>query len=220
MSFSITGNNGSSNVYEVTLDNLPDRCPHCHRSIRPILGYGFFIEKDWQVFMNCPNKECRQSFIGYYKATSTSMGYYVHKTSVGILQTRQFPTSITDTSKSFVKIYNEAYSAEQQGLLEICGIGYRKSLEFLIKDYSIFKHADKQEEIERRPLMQCINQYVTDERLKKVAQRATWLGNDETHYVRKWEGKKLEDLKKLIDLTLYWIESEILTESFEVDMPD
>ena len=219
MSITVKGNNGLSETYEVTLNELPSRCPFCHRSIRPIPGYGFIIDRDWQILMNCPDKACRQSFIGYYKSTGSHMGYYSGRTSVGSLQTRQFPATIIDISASFVKIYNESFSAEQQGLLEVCGVGYRKALEFLIKDYSILKHPDKQAEIEKKLLGPCINDYVKDEKVKFVAKRAVWLGNDETHYVRKWEGKNLEDLKKLIDLTLHWIEAEVLTESFGIEMP-
>jgi hypothetical protein len=49
--------------------------------------------------------------------------------------------------------------------------------------------------------------------------RAVWIGNDVTHYIRKWEGKNLEDLKKLIELTVHWIEMEALSKSFEDEMP-
>ncbi len=49
---------------------------------------------------------------------------------------------------------------------------------------------------------------------------ATWLGNDETHYVRKWENKELSDLKKLVELTVYWVASDILTRELEASMPD
>ena len=69
-------------------------------------------------------------------------------------------------------------------------------------------------------LANCIKEFVTDERIKSVAKRAVWLGNDETHYVRKWETKNLVDLKKLISLTVHWIEMEKLTESFEEEMPE
>jgi hypothetical protein len=41
------------------------------------------------------------------------------------------------------------------------------------------------------------------------------LGNDELHYVRKWENKDINDLKKLIDATLHYISLEKLKESFE-----
>jgi hypothetical protein len=62
--------------------------------------------------------------------------------------------------------------------------------------------------------------YIKSEQIKGIAKRAAWLGNDETHYVRKWEDKDLNDLKKLITLTLHWIEIETLTEEVIADMPE
>jgi hypothetical protein len=53
-----------------------------------------------------------------------------------------------------------------------------------------------------------------------VAKRAVWIGNDETHYIKKWNNKDLTDLKILIDLTLHWIEMESLTETYYVEMPE
>ena len=44
---------------------------------------------------------------------------------------------ISELSPNFCEIYNQAYIAEQTNLMQICGTGYRKSLEFLIKDYLI-----------------------------------------------------------------------------------
>ena len=99
-------------------------------------------------------------------------------------------------------------------------MGYRKALEFLIKDYAILKHADKKEIIEKSQLSKVIADYVNDVNIKSVSKRAVWLGNDETHYVRKWEGKNLTDMKRLIDLTVHWIEMEKLTATFEENMPD
>ena len=51
-----------------------------------------------------------------------------------------------------------------------------------------------------------------------MAKGATWLGNDETHYVKKWENKDITDLKNLIDLTLAWIGLELKTEEYTNDM--
>jgi hypothetical protein len=66
----------------------------------------------------------------------------------------------------------------------------------------------------------CIAIYVKNERIAQTSARAAWLGNDETHYVRKWEGKDLEDLKRLIGLTVRWIEMEQMTDAAVKDMPD
>ena len=52
---------------------------------------------------------------------------------------------------------------------------------------------------------------MTDRNIKEVTKRATWLGNDEAHYERRWLDKDLSDLKRLIDLVLYWIQAEQLT---------
>jgi hypothetical protein len=96
----------------------------------------------------------------------------------------------------------------------------RKALEFLIKDYVIKNHPTKAEEVKKMLLGNCIKDYVSDDRVKQVATRAVWLGNDETHYLRKWKDKDLSDLKNLISLTLHWIEMDELTKEAIKEMPD
>lgn len=64
-----------------------------------------------------------------------------------------------------------------------------------------------------------IRDHVSDTKVKQVAARAVWLGNDETHYSRKWEDKDLKDLKMLIKLTLHWIEMDELTQEALKSMP-
>jgi len=55
---------------------------------------------------------------------------------------------------------------------------------------------------------------------QSVAKRATWLGNDETHYLRKWESKDINDLKTLLQLTINSIENQLLAKAYESDMGD
>lgn len=200
------------------LDGLPDECPFCHRAITPIPLFGFQNKTRLYVFMNCPNEKCKMAFVGLYDSVGTF--YRFSHISFGNLKTKSFAGTISNISQSFVLIYNQSYSAEQQKLFEICGVGYRKALEFLIKDYLIKENPDKKEDIEKTSLGKCIENYITDEKIKSVSKRAAWLGNDETHYIRKWEGKNLEDLKKLIELSVHWIEMEALTKSFEEEMPE
>ena len=101
---------------------------------------------------------------------------------------------------------------------QVAGMGYRKSLEFLVKDFLITQRPTDEENIKKTMLGACINNYVDDPRIKSVASRATWLGNDETHYVRKWIDKDIEDLKILIKLSVNWIENVLLTEKYTKDM--
>src|SRR5690554_5943536 len=118
----------------------------------------------------------------------------------------------------FSQIYNAAYFAEQNNLLEICGVGYRKSLEFLIKDYLITLFPDKEELIKKNTISNCINEFVEDVRLKSAASWAIWLENDQTHYEKKWSDKDLKDLITLIKVTMNWIELEIMTKRFNDSM--
>ena len=118
----------------------------------------------------------------------------------------------------FTRIYNQALAVEGIGYDQLCGVGYRKALEFLIKDYCISKNPDRSDEIKKKFLGTCIDSFVTDPNTKSCAKRATWLGNDETHYNREWTALGVQDLKTLIQLTLYWISSEILTKQYEHGM--
>jgi hypothetical protein len=54
--------------------------------------------------------------------------------------------------------------------------------------------------------------------VKECAKRAAWLGNDETHYTRKWETKDVSDLKLLVKLTVNWIDNVLLTEKYIAEM--
>ena len=212
-----------SDKYELNIDGLPNKCPFCFHSITPNPIYAIFLEKfhtqELRVLMQCPNIDCMEGFLGaYYK--DYKQNYYIFQGSVskGNTETKSFKEVIKNISPAFANIYNEAYAAEQNKLLEICGVGYRKSLEFLIKDYCILKNPEKQDSIRKQMLMPVIENFVNNQNIQSVATRATWLGNDQTHYTRRWNDKDLNDLKILIDLTVHWIEMEVLTQDFESSM--
>jgi hypothetical protein len=88
----------------------------------------------------------------------------------------------------------------------------------LAKDFAIHLSKDKEEEIKKATLGQTIKNYIKDENVKSMAELATWLGNDEAHYIRKWEDKDIEDLKRLIRLTVNAIENALLMEEYKKDM--
>lgn len=129
-----------------------------------------------------------------------------------------FDERILAISPMFSKIYNQAKQAESLEMDQIAGMGYRKSIEFLIKDYLIVKNPTLVEEIKEKFLGPCINDYIENDKIKEIARRAVWLGNDETHYSRKWEDRDINDLKRLIDITLHWIEMEQRTEEYLREM--
>jgi hypothetical protein len=118
----------------------------------------------------------------------------------------------------FVKIYSQALEAEQKRLDEVCGPALRRALEFLVKDYLIENRVADEETIKATALGNCIRNYVSDSNVKTCADRATWLGNDATHYERKYSTHDITHLKELITLTVYWLNSEIMTKKYRDDL--
>ncbi|RKF04043.1 uncharacterized protein DUF4145 [Tenacibaculum lutimaris] len=201
---------------DIGYDKDPNKCPYCHTKITPRKYNGYLNRSALEIIYVCSNDECQRTFIGIFEKTNNS--YYFKKTTMGTHKPRVFSENIQELSSNFVEIYNQALTSENYNLAHISGIGYRKSLEFLIKDYLIKKHPDKTENIKSKFLGKCIKDDVDNQNLKDIAERAAWLGNDETHYVRKWESKDINDLKKLIDVSIHWIEMELLTEQYKSEM--
>jgi hypothetical protein len=220
--------------YQIGLARMPDECPRCHQGIDPRCRFGTLLTRlpakhIWaQLGFQCPRENCRRLFLalyGYvypYEQTSTLEGTHVFElleVSPRSPIERTFPKRIADLSPRFPKIYNQAAAAEDHELGEIAGPGYRKALEFLIKDYLVSLFPSDAAAIKATFLGRLIQDRVTDANIKSVAERATWLGNDETHYERRWEKNDINDLKKLIGLTVYWVDSELLTKEMVASMP-
>jgi len=186
----------------------PVECPFCHNGIetQPLTFFQAGGQKA-EIFLKC--KLCKSSFIGYSEHDAKDGCYHIVSLSKGNHKTTKFNKEINEVSQQFVKIYGESEFAEQENLNEICGVGYRKALEFLIKDYLIKKFSGKEEEIKKKSLGDCIKELIDNPRIKEIAKRATWLGNDETHYFKKWEDRDLSDLKKLINMVVHFISMEL-----------
>jgi hypothetical protein len=212
---------------EITLhiNSYPDSCPICHRGIdsRFLGGYLFDDSYSIEILCQCPISDCRHLFIGYYynqEFPSDLRREFIFTRAEPIhFKPRDFEKIINSVSKDFVRIYNQAEEAEKLGLSDIAGPGLRKSLEFLIKDYVILKNPELVEKMKITLLGEVTANNINDSRIKTTAKRAAWLGNDETHYYRLWKDKDINDLKKLIELTVRWIESVELTKDYENDMP-
>jgi hypothetical protein len=221
----ITTENGNENV---TLLSVPDECPQCHSRVSPERGQAFMNRHSTnprgilEVMFRCPHERCREVFVAYYSSTASQNVFKLEKTAPASHQSASSSETIRTISGDFIKIYDQAHHAEELGLDQICGVGYRRALEFLIKDYLLAKASDEAEKdiIRKEFLGTAISKRITDTNIKGVAKRAVWLGNDEAHYIRKWEQKDLNDLKKLIALTVHWMEAEALTDQLYKDMPD
>lgn len=189
--------------YNERLIELPDTCPHCGEKGNPTIYNSYYKDdsgKFFGVLLNCPHNECGKFFAleyndeGHYSDTRKYENYS-YRPPIKI----DLPENIEKVSSTFVEIYSQATKAESEKLNQIAGVGYRKSLEFLIKDYAIRNSPDKEDTIKTKMLGAVISEYLTDfPKLQNLAKAATWIGNDETHYVRRHDDKDIRDMKQFI----------------------
>lgn len=203
--------------------DYPDECPICHSKISPNKVDAKYNDKINLIsfLFECPS--CGKGFVSHYNYDSENRNKVVYG-SAGydeivlidsfpkIPKTHTFDETIENLSKNFCEIYNQALAAETYNLNQISGIGYRKALEFLIKDYCIYRNPDKESSIKEATLGQTIENYIDSTKIKNLAKASTWLGNDETHYVKKYADKDIKDLKNFINATVYFISYDLLSD--------
>ena len=196
----------------------PGACPLCHFAIAPT-----HVTDEWYqdnssrrhlaIFYTCPH--CFRPFVAHFTDDSpmnNCMSPVLDYCGPELYSAQQFEANIAGLSPQFVKIYNQALEAESRQLDEIAGIGYRKALEFLVKDYCKHTHPEKGTEIERLPLGKCISDYIENRSITTLASRAVWIGNDETHYTRKLEGRDISDMKTFIRALVHYVGMELTVE--------
>jgi hypothetical protein len=218
----------------------PDRCPLCSHGIEP-KGHGFHWigrppDEPYHLehVFQCPRADCGRLFIARYAPDWSKFAGGNHpqnRAQANPVELKPIallpripapptvPSELRELSPMFAAVVIQASAAEDYGLLDVAGMGFRKALEFLVKDFCISKRPDAADAIKATMLGPCISTYIEDANIKACAARATWLGNDESHYERRWVDKDLSDLKALLALTMGWVRSHILTAKYLAEMP-
>lgn len=212
----ISVNDKIGDGYNFVSLNDDGKCPICKSAIIPehISAVTHRVSRNsiCSVFERCPN--CNNTFINTYEYQIGSC-YRLISSEPNRFIKRNFDESIASVSPNFVEIYNQAFNAETMRLDQIAGIGYRKSVEFLIKDFVISRNPDDEEKIKSMFLGKCIDTYIDQDKIKTLATKTVWIGNDETHYVRKHTDRDIEDLKRFIQATVYYISMELVADDAE-----
>lgn len=212
----------SRNSFHTFAFDEPGECPLCHYAIKPVLLHSHLLPDGmrWNISETYFCTHCSRAFLSFYQSSEEKITHEgVVCTCTLSLYTgpkkymeKQFDPHVCALSPQFVKIFNQASEAESSGLDEIAGIGYRKALEFLVKDFCIHQNPDKEENIKKCFLGDCIKNYIDYPKLKTLCEKATWIGNDETHYVRKFEDRDINDLKQFISASVHFVTMELTFE--------
>ena len=165
---------GSKDYYEI--DEYPSECPICHIKIRPLfMNSNIIIHNDSRIeaIFHCTNPDCGRLFIAIYHFDISYPSFYLKKTEPVYQRDEIFPDQIKQVSPTFVEIYNQAMAAEAFNLDQLTGIGLRKALEHLVKDFAISQKKDKEDVIKSTFLGKCIKNYLDDPKIQVCAKLAT-----------------------------------------------
>ena len=204
-------NRESSSSREIKVDEVGE-CPCCHFATSPTYIDGFLIvdKKDkipitTFLVLYCPR--CNNIYIAKYTSTTGLNDFKLDFVFPQQSQLIIFSEEINKLSPEFVSIYNQSIEAESNSITQgLAGLGFRKSLEFLIKDYLIkYKHQNKNTII-NLDLGKCVDKL--DDDLKDIAKASVWIGNDEVHYFRKNPEYDTETLKAFINCLVLEIDIE------------
>ena len=189
-------------------------CPICKRAIKPerLTLYGYRDNEAHKcVSMMYLCHGCCNTFVAKYRIINGGIARLQY-CGPSKFAKQEFNERISAISPQFVKIYNQSKAAEEHGLDEICGIGYRKALEFLVKDYLCHQYPDDTEEIKSMMLGKAISTKIVDPAIQTLASRCAWLGNDQTHYVQKFGEYDLKMLKELLEAVVHSISIKLITD--------
>ena len=221
---------GETESHEI--EGHADTCPICHFAAAPEFKGAYVIGCETnasllEVAYRCPRNECRGVYLSIFTRRADRYGRYEGpfgfvRSEPSYPKSPELPDDIEKLSPRFADVYAQANAAEEYGLSEVAGPGYRKAFEILIKDYIIGviaqEEGDREAVVGNHKLGQLIDQYFAKSKLAQVLHRTAWLGNDETHYARKWENQDLQDLHNLIRIALNMIENEMLAAAYIEDM--
>lgn len=210
---------------------IPNTCPHCHFGNTPnVVKYGDLkpnLESHFPLLMQCSN--CKKyfalsydiEFTGNYNDTAIMhLSPYEYKPSINY----DLPENLDVVSPSFKEIYTQSSYAEGANLNQIAGVGYRKSIEFLVKDYLIYllnhndfpekvtinnKEVNPTEEIIKNTTLSPVIGIIPSSKIRRLALASTWLGNDETHYTRKYEDKDINSMKIFLNSLAHQVSSDV-----------
>lgn len=194
----------------------PNICPHCHVTNTPHPQWHIATKDTDNIdcylsAWTCSNAKCNKVFIVQHKLIKTN--FHFTRNLNGLPKGPNWPKPIielksgnVDTEENliqsnFIKTYLQSLEAENFGLDELAGMGYRKAIEYLVKDWAIQNKPKEKEKIEKSWLGSVIKNYY-DGDLKEILERATWLGNDQAHYNKLFEEFDINVLKELIDLIM------------------
>lgn len=193
--------------------DVPKLCPHCHKEMIPTIiskselqTYG--QNRVFAILLRC--NICSSFYAVEYiynnprQNPKQTLVPYTYSPTVDL----NIPDNIKKISKDFEEVYTQSETAYQLDLKQIAGMGYRKSVEILVKDFLIYKDPDNSEKILKLTLNSAISK-IENKKLENLARMCAYLGNDQTHPIKLHPSKDIDDLRNFTENLVLLIAFEI-----------
>lgn len=180
----------------------PSVCPHCGfgtDAVRVNTAAWNYFENSLLFLQTCKCTSCSKTF---FFASHKEEGADTAKLVCITPNTEPvYKDEILEKiSPRFVNMYNQALRAENRIDIELAATGYRSAMEILIKDYAINELNEPKEQVTSYNLNNAIGKYLKQEVLVNSADVIRILGNDFTHYDRKYPEHDFDMLKSYMDI--------------------
>ncbi len=208
--------------YEVFFD---DECPMCgygmdmqreqHYRYHDYTGDNNQIECKVACVHFCPH--CRNLFVSVHEMVKgpnlfREIRHHIYPYSD---KTVNLPDEIKRISTGFGIIYEQAIKAKNCELDEIYGMALRKALEHLVKDYALYKNPEKEDDIAKKSLAECIKNYIDDNRINTLCTSCRLIGNNETHWKNNNTAEDIIFMEKVLKAIIHYVEQEMIVEDAE-----
>lgn len=184
---------------------IPVLCPKCGVSNNPsttLVGTSNSIAFFAHFCTGCAKKH--YTIQEYEDGQGFCKGVYPN------VQPTDLPEQITNFSSRFEKMYRDAEFAESNNAIDLAGIGYRASLEILLKDYALDFKLDTYEEIAKTNLNNAISKYFkNDVNTQTAADVVRILGNDYAHWDQT-EEPDIDILKSYLSIFIQIINTKLM----------
>jgi hypothetical protein len=187
----------------------PDTCPICHSHVVPEFLYAHFNDSDGSMITAMYYCSCSAIFLATYVRNFRGE-YDLQTVFPDSFVGTEFSEDIKNLSPNFAVIYNQALHAESLLLDRICGMGYRKAVEYLVKDFCIHENPDDSNKIWSESLNASINR-LNYAPMKELADKCRLLGNDEVHTIIRYE-EGLPEMKIFILSLVRYVEMVLNSE--------
>ena len=188
----------------------PGICPHCGFSCdaKHVDSHKYMVSGyHYIIFMVLQCTACQKFFTATYdvdKQKAELLGITPKTIS-------SFHDELIDPmSPRFVETYNQALRAKDNGDFSLAAIGFRASLEILVKDYAIVELRKDVKNVSGKTLYDAISEYLPAKDLTKVSDVVRILGNDYAHYSRKYPEYDFALLDEYMKLFISLVRAQLL----------